>query len=68
MPDRTAPDWIAIARARNLDIPDEAVAKVAPILDALERDFRPLLKRIELRDEPATTLSEGAVLGAELGQ
>lgn len=56
-------DWTAIAKARGLDIPEEAVAKVAPILDALERDFASLRPRIEVRDEPAVTLNEGAVLG-----
>jgi hypothetical protein len=38
------PDWNAIADARKLNIPPEDMAKVAPVLDALEEAFRPLLK------------------------
>jgi hypothetical protein len=37
-------DWNALAEARKLDIPPEAIAKFAPIHDALEESFRPLLK------------------------
>lgn len=37
-------DWNAIAEARGLDIPREDVAKLAPVLEALEEAFRPLLK------------------------
>lgn len=46
------PDWIAIARARNLGIPPEEVAKFAPALDALEESFRPLVRQLDYSDEP----------------
>ncbi len=39
-------DWNALATARNLDIPPEDIAKIAPVLDALEQTFRPLLKEL----------------------
>lgn len=39
-------DWNAIAEARKLNIPPEDMAKAAPVLDALEEAFRPLLKEL----------------------
>jgi hypothetical protein len=39
-------DWNAIAAARKLDVPPEDAAKSAPVLDALEEAFRPLLKEL----------------------
>ena len=39
-------DWNAIAQARKLNIPPEDLAKLAPVLDALEEAFRPLLKEL----------------------
>lgn len=39
-------DWNAIAEARMLGIPPEDVAKFAPVLDALEEAFRPLLNEL----------------------
>lgn len=39
-------DWTALAVARNLDIPAEDMAKIAPILDALEAAFRPLTRQL----------------------
>jgi hypothetical protein len=56
-------DWKAIAQARNLDIPEEAIVRIAPSLDTLEAAFRPLLQRIPDTVEPAITLSESAVTG-----
>lgn len=56
-------DWTALARARGLDIPTDAVESIAPSLEALEVAFRPLLQRVEFTGEPAITLSESAVLG-----
>ena len=56
-------DWIAVARARGLEIPEEQVARLAPSLEALERDFAPLKAKIPHQLEPAITLSESAVLG-----
>ena len=56
-------DWTALAHARGLEIPDEAVARIAPALDGLEQAFRPLLAKLPHAMEPAVTLSETAVLG-----
>jgi hypothetical protein len=39
-------DWNAIAKARKLNIPPEDLAKLAPVLDALEGAFRPLLNEL----------------------
>jgi hypothetical protein len=47
-------DWNGLIRARELDIPPEAVEKFAPILDALLESFRPLLKDLP----PSYTESE----------
>ena len=46
------PDWIAVAQARELDIPPEQLRKIAPALDSLEEAFRPLVKQLEYGDEP----------------
>jgi hypothetical protein len=56
-------DWKALARARGLDIPAEAVESIAPGLQALEESFRPLLAKLSHTVEPAVILSETAVLG-----
>jgi hypothetical protein len=56
-------NWTALAAARGLDIPREAIESIAPSLDGLERAFRPLLAKLPLTVEPAITLSEAAVLG-----
>jgi hypothetical protein len=56
-------DWTALARARGLDIPAEAVESIAPSLTALEDAFRPLLAKLPFTLEPAVTLSEPAVFG-----
>jgi len=56
-------NWTAIAQARGLDIPEEAVKKIAPGLTALEEAFRPLTKNLTYPVEPAITLSELAVEG-----
>lgn len=56
-------DWVAIARARSLNIPDEAVAAIAPSLTALNAAFQPLLRKLPHTVEPAIILSETAVIG-----
>jgi hypothetical protein len=56
-------DWNALAQARGLDIPPEAIASFAPTLDALEEAFRPLLKELGGGYDSALILSEAAVLG-----
>ena len=56
-------DWTAISRARSLDIPADAVDRIAPSLTALEAAFRPLLKKLTHSVEPAVILSEQSVQG-----
>lgn len=56
-------DWKTVARARGLDIPDEALDGIAPALNALEAAFRPLVARLQGDVEPAVVLSEAAVEG-----
>lgn len=56
-------DWNALARARGLNIPADAVERIAPSLEALEASFRPLPTKLTHSVEPALTLSEAAVLG-----
>jgi hypothetical protein len=56
-------DWNALARARGLNIPADAVERIAPSLEALEESLRPLLTKLTHSVEPAVTLSEAAVLG-----
>ena len=58
------PDWQALAKARQLDIPQEAIDRIAPALDALDADFTRLLPKLSHTVEPAITLSEAAVLGS----
>jgi hypothetical protein len=58
------PDWQAIAKARKLDIPQEAIERIAPALDALDAEFARLLPKIPHTVEPAIILSESAVLGS----
>jgi hypothetical protein len=55
-------DWTALAQARALDIPAEAVERVAPSLSALEQSFEPLKARLPFTLEPAIVLSESAVI------
>jgi hypothetical protein len=35
------------------DIPEDSLARIAPILDALERSFRPLAATLTSDEEPA---------------
>jgi hypothetical protein len=58
------PNWQALAKARELDIPEDAIARIAPALDQLHADFAPLLARLPHTVEPAVTLSESAVFGS----
>jgi len=55
-------DWHALARARGLDIPENAVSRIVPALDGLEAAFQALTGKLTVDVEPAVTLSEGAVL------
>ena len=51
-------DWIALAKARGLDIPKETLQPLA----SLEQAFEPLKAKLPFTIEPAITLSEPAVL------
>lgn len=55
--------WVAAAQIYAPDIPQEAVERVAPGMDALLQAFRPLLAAMGDEIEPAVTLSEAAVVG-----
>ena len=46
-------DWKKIARASGLAIPDPSLDSIAPTLDALEDDFRPLARALPAAAEPA---------------
>ena len=56
-------DWNAISQAAGLDIPADAMERIAPTLDALHASFRPLLAKIPHTLDPAIILSEKAVRG-----
>jgi hypothetical protein len=51
-----APDWKAIAAARKLDIPADAIERITPSMNALEAAFRPLVAKIPFDVEPAYVL------------
>ena len=53
-------DWIALAKARGLDIPLETLQP----LTALEQAFEPLKAKLPFTMEPAITLNESAVLAS----
>jgi hypothetical protein len=50
-------DWKTLAVLRCPDIPADAVARIAPSLDALETAFRPLAASLTPTDESALTFS-----------
>ncbi len=50
-------DWKALAAARCPDLPEDAVARIAPSLAALEATFRPLAATLKPETELAITLS-----------
>src|SRR6185437_5374629 len=58
------PDWQALAKARKLDIPQDAIDRISPALDALDAEFARLLPKLSDTVEPAVTLSEAAVFGS----
>jgi hypothetical protein len=47
------PDWKQRAAAMAPDIPEEAIARVSPGLEALESAFRPLAAKIPVETEPS---------------
>ena len=50
-------DWKKIARASGLPIPDAELERIAPVLDALEAAFRPLVKDLTPDLEPCVVFS-----------
>jgi hypothetical protein len=50
-------DWKTLAALRCPDIPADAVERIAPSLDALEKTFRPLAASLTPTDESALTFS-----------
>ncbi|MEP6717255.1 MAG: hypothetical protein ABJC09_16910 [Terriglobia bacterium] len=54
-------NWLELSRARNLDIPYEAIVRIAPALDSLEQAFRPLSALLTGDIEPAIILSEAGL-------
>ncbi len=53
-------DWKKIARASGLSIPDAALERIAQSLDALEADFRPLVRALPPGTDPAVAFSAQA--------
>lgn len=53
-------NWKLIAAASGFGIPEADLERMAPVLDALEAAFRPLVKEIPTETEPAIVfLPEG---------
>jgi hypothetical protein len=48
-------DWKKIARANGLAIPEGSLDRMVQPLEALEADFRPLLRTLDAAAEPAVT-------------
>ncbi len=48
-------DWKKIARASGLTIPDAGFERIAPALDSLDAEFRPLVRALPPAAEPAPT-------------
>jgi hypothetical protein len=46
-------DWNLIIQAQGYDVSPEEMARIKPILDALEKAFRPLTRTIPFDVEPA---------------
>lgn len=53
----TPRNWKSIAEALNLGIPPQDLEKIAPVLDAMDAAFRPLVETIPLDTEPAITFA-----------
>jgi hypothetical protein len=46
-------DWKLVAAGLDLGIPAGDIDKIAPVLDALQASFRPLVEAIPFETEPA---------------
>ena len=47
-------NWKALVAAQELDISDDELERIRPVLDALKSAFDPLVASIPLEIEPAT--------------
>jgi hypothetical protein len=47
-------DWKLAAKAMNTGIPDDQLERIVPVLETLEKSFRPLADSITWELEPAT--------------
>lgn len=56
-------NWRLIAEARATGIAGSDIDRIAPVLEALERDLEPLVAQLNERTEPAIVLSESAISG-----
>ncbi len=54
-----ATDWKAAARAFAPEIPEEQVATLVPVLEALDRVVRPVLSGLPLDLAPVTDVETG---------
>jgi hypothetical protein len=52
-------NWKLIAMASDFDIPEDRLERIAPVLDALEAAFRPLVNDIPPETEPVTVFRCG---------
>jgi hypothetical protein len=50
-------DWRQIARASGASIPGPDLERIAPVLDAMESAFRPLVKTLRWEDDPAVSFT-----------
>lgn len=64
----TKKDWKRMARASGLSIPDAALERVAQSLDALEADFRPLVRALPAETDPAVAFRAAVPAAAEDGE
>lgn len=53
-------DWAAAARVLAPDIPEGQAARIAPVLEELERSIRPVLSGLPIQLTPATDVEPGA--------
>jgi hypothetical protein len=52
-------DWRLAAAARCPEIPASEVERIAPVLEALEKQFAPLAAAIPMEAQPATWFEAG---------
>lgn len=52
-------DWPALAHALDLDIPEDQLRRITPVLEDLETSFRPLVAQLSADAEPAVVFLAG---------